>query len=142
MLTISGEFSRRLAEAGAKTGDVQISLMWNNLNDLDLHCVDPKGEEIFYGHKRAVSGGELDVDRNAGDPYTTKPVENIYWPRGGAPAGTYRVYVNHYAGHGGMDPTAFTVRVIVGGRTQQFSGSIRHGEPKRFIHEFRLGPAR
>ena len=142
MLALGDEFSRRLAEAGAKTGDVQISLMWNNVNDLDLHCADPKGEEIFYGHKLAASGGELDVDRNAGGPQTATPVENIYWPRGAAPAGAYRVYVNHFRNHGGADPTAFTVRSIVGGKPQQFNGFIRHGETKRQIHEFRLGAAR
>src|SRR5262245_4816214 len=42
------EFLDRLKAAGAKTGDVQISLIWFNTNDLDLHCVDPSGFEIFY----------------------------------------------------------------------------------------------
>jgi ribosomal protein S27E len=142
VLALGDEFSRRLAEAGAKSGDVQISLMWNNMNDLDLHCVDTKGEEIYYGHKQAASGGELDVDRNANPPFTSRPVENIYWPRGSAPAGLYRVYVNHYANRGGVDPTTYTVRVIVSGRTRTFNGSIRSGEPKRFIYEFQLGATR
>jgi uncharacterized protein YegL len=55
----------RLQREEAKTGDVQISLMWDSLNDLDLHCVGPDGERIYHNHRRSKSGGELDVDMNA-----------------------------------------------------------------------------
>ncbi len=55
----------RLKREEAKTGDVQISLMWDSLNDLDLHCVGPDGERIYHNHRRSQSGGELDVDMNA-----------------------------------------------------------------------------
>jgi hypothetical protein len=46
------------------------------------------------------------------------------------------VYVDHYANHGSPDPTPFRVRVRVGGQERVFNGSIRHGEPARFITEF------
>ena len=73
------ETERRLQEANAKSGDVEITLTWNNLNDLDLHCVDPTNSEVFYGVKKSLlSGGELDVDQNSGQkPYTSQPVEHI-----------------------------------------------------------------
>ena len=29
------------------TGDVQVSVAWNTPSDVDLHVVDPFGEEIF-----------------------------------------------------------------------------------------------
>ena len=48
VLVFSPEFNRRLEREGAKSGDVQFSLMWSNVNDLDLHCVDPTGESIIY----------------------------------------------------------------------------------------------
>jgi len=116
---------RRLGEASAKGGDIQISLFWKNYNDLDLHCIDPRGEEIFFSNKRSsLTGGELDVDRNAQMPYTATPVENIYWPAGGAPPGLYRISVVHYALHGGADPTAFTVRTVARGVTNFFSSTI------------------
>ena len=40
-----------------RAGDVQISLIWFNTNDLDLHCVDPNGFEIYWkpDHRRSQS---------------------------------------------------------------------------------------
>jgi uncharacterized protein YfaP (DUF2135 family) len=52
------------------------------MNDLDLHVVEPSGEEISFSHRKSASGGELDVDMNAGSQRNDKPVENIYWPKG------------------------------------------------------------
>ena len=37
------ELRARLEREGAQSSDVQISLMWNNYNDLDLHVVCPSG---------------------------------------------------------------------------------------------------
>jgi hypothetical protein len=133
---MNDEFSQRLSGAGAKGGDIQVSLMWNNYNDIDLHCIDPFGEEIFFGHRRALSSGELDVDMNV-VPTTTKPVENIYWASTRAPAGNYKVYVDHYANHGGRDPTAFTVRVTVKGKMQQFTGAITSGDDEKLVYQFK-----
>lgn len=131
------EFNRRLEEAGAKSGDIQISLMWNNVNDLDLHCMDPRKEIIFYGHRRSVSGGELDVDRNAsGTMPTEHPVENIFWPASRASSGAYKVYVNHFANRGGPDPTQFVVRTMVKGRSMFFTNAISHGQQLIFVHKF------
>jgi hypothetical protein len=121
----AGTIGRRLGEAGAKGGDIQISLFWKNYNDLDLHCIEPAGEEIFFSNRRShTTGGELDVDQNAQEPYNATPVENIYWPVRRAPRGQYRVFVVHYALHGGKDPTAFTVRTVVRGRTNYYSSVI------------------
>jgi hypothetical protein len=121
----SSVMERRLGQASARGGDIQISLFWKNFNDLDLHCIDPKGEEIFYSNKvSSRTGGQLDVDQNAHAPFNDSPVENIFWPVGGAPPGLYKVLVVHYANHGGLDPTPFTVRLVVKGQTNFFSSAI------------------
>jgi hypothetical protein len=123
------EVVERLQEAGAQFGDPQFSLAWNNRNDLDLHVIDPAGNHIWYRQRTSPTGGELDVDANADQLRTTeRPVENIYWPPDNAPEGVYKVYVHHYANHGAPDPTPYTLRITIGGRTREFQGSLRHGE--------------
>lgn len=119
------DFSERLRQAGARSGDVQVSLEWKNINDLDLHVFDPNNEEIFYNHRQSQSGGLLDVDMNAAQ-LTERPVENVYWPERGALPGRYRVEVVHFANHGARDPTVFTVRVVNKGQVTYFQGSISY----------------
>jgi hypothetical protein len=79
------------------TGDVQVTLRWDTSADLDLHVLDPWGETIYHGNRESESGGDLDVDanRNCGTQ-SYNPVENIYWPTGGAPTGIYSVSVVDY----------------------------------------------
>jgi hypothetical protein len=135
---------RRLGEVGAGGGDIQISLSWHNYNDLDLHCIDPAGEEIFFGHRRSTrTGGELDIDQNASEPYNMSPVENIYWPYGGAPAGLYRISVVYYAQHSGMDATAFMVRTVVRGQTNYFRSTTSYTglRERKLICNLRYDPA-
>ncbi len=136
------EFAERLAREGAKTGDVQISLIWNNYNDLDLHVVCPSGERIFFDNRNSKCGGELDVDMNV-KPASRKPVENVYWPENKAPRGTYKVYIHHYAKHNkgfrsNKDPTEFAVLVDMEGTKKEFKGEISNGEPLRLVAEFTL----
>ena len=134
----------RLGAASAQGGDIQISLYWNNYNDLDLHCVDPSGEEIMFNNRISRhTHGELDVDRNANYPFTLQPVENIYWPVGGAPPGLYRIFVVYYAPHGSPDPTPFTVRTVVKDwKTYYFKSDITYtgGLVKKTICTLRYDP--
>jgi hypothetical protein len=142
----SNEFKDRLDRERAKSGDVQISLIWFNRNDLDLHCVDPTGAEVFFKQPRCASGGELDVDANGdrGRPVTSEPVENIYWPAGGAPAGKYTVSVNYYSRRPGEpNATTYKVSVLHGGVREDFSGEIADNgtsNNRRLVREFELSP--
>ncbi len=51
---------------GYRSGDVQLTAAWSTRADVDLHVVDPIGEEIYYNHATSDSGGRLDHDANAG----------------------------------------------------------------------------
>ncbi len=79
-------------------GDVQFALTWNSPADLDLHVIDPQGNEIWYSEPGPTSqGGYLDHDANAGcGEQALHPAENIAWPSGRAPTGSYRVFVVVY----------------------------------------------
>ncbi|WP_425616101.1 YfaP family protein [Anatilimnocola sp. NA78] len=134
------QFVERLQRAGAKTGDVQISLIWDNFNDLDLHVITPRNENIFFGHRRSRCRGELDVDMNAGVGTSREPVENIYWGKGKAPFGKFRVAVHHFRNHGAPDPTPFELRVLVDGKTEVIKGEISLGSPRLIMYEFERKP--
>lgn len=136
----SSEFRRRLDREGGKSGDVQISLMWNNYNDLDLHVITPSNEKIYFKNKKSTCNGELDVDMNV-SPTSEEPVENIYWPTGEAPLGHYKIYVDHFANHdrsGCQDPTNYSVAVNICGQSYEFEGVISHGDPSDLVYEFTL----
>lgn len=95
----------RLGKAGAKQGEVTVSLAWDTRDDLDLHLIKDyrlpkKGsynfKEMIYYAKRTAPWGELDVDMNI-RPQTDEPVENIFMPS--LPKGRYGVYVHLYRSH-------------------------------------------
>ena len=132
------ELRERLEREGAKSSDVQISLLWNNYNDLDLHVVCPSGERIHGGNRTSNCHGELDVDANV-RPETKKPVENVVWPEGKAPGGTYRVYVHHYKKHKkrrARDPTEFKVICNGGGIVKEYQSALTFGDPIMLVCEF------
>ena len=78
------------------TGDIQITLTWDVDSDVDLHVLDPNGEEIYYGHPSSASGGKLDLDSNAGCDLDHKRAENITWPTGTAPQGWYIILIDYW----------------------------------------------
>lgn len=145
---IDAEIQQRVEAAGGqyKNVDVRASLIWNDRNDLDLHVIAPSGEEIYYGHKHSVCKGWLDVDRNV-QGETLKPVENIRWSKGDAPAGRYKVFVQNYRFHERkQSPSRFKVEVEVAGEIKHFEGTISpRGETGPTsdvtIYEFYYDPA-
>jgi hypothetical protein len=122
---LGGAFGERLGRAGAQTGSVQFSLIWDNYNDLDLHVVCPSGERIWFQNRRSKSQGELDVDMNAGGRMSLEPVENIFWPTGRAPRGVYKVYVDYYARHDQRTADGkFTLAVKIDNDIQTLTGEV------------------
>ncbi len=108
------------------TGDVQVTLKWATTDDLDLSVIDPSGEEVLYSTPRIASGGELDVDSNANCEETTvNPVENVFWPTGGAPTGDYVAKVTFYARcQQSVQEIPFNVSLLVKGNRTENTGQV------------------
>lgn len=120
-------------------GDVEVTLHWNNTNDLDIACLDPNYELIMYNHRRSVSGGFLEFDMNSHpDNLSNSPVEHIYWPQGSAPNGTYKVYLTHYRKFDSEDNSAYSIEVKFGKQKKTFTGNISHAQGRVAICSFTL----
>ena len=134
------------------TGDVSFRLVWSGTTDLDLHVEDPSGDELSFIQRETRSGGILDIDCNAGpEQLCRRPIENVYWPDGAAPEGTYRYRVEFFRATAG-DPThttskeaqrplsvriPFELEVRLGDRvverqTGELSGDIRVAGPYEY----------
>ena len=47
--------------------DIRVVLNWDTpSSDMDLHVLDPRGEECFYGHQRTAIGGRMTADITTG----------------------------------------------------------------------------
>ena len=133
------ELEQRLEREGAKTGEVQISLMWNDRNDLDLHVLCPSGERLHGGNRSSKCGGEIDVDMNV-RAESKRPVENAVWAES-APPGVYKAYVHFYKHHSKRrtkKTCRFTVIVNAGGEVKEYTDSLSLGDPIKYIAEFSM----
>jgi outer membrane usher protein FimD/PapC len=126
---------RQVAVAGEQTlgtGDIQVTLRWTTSDDLDLAVTDPQSQNVTFFNPNVPSGGQLDVDANAGcsNDMTRSPIENIFWPPSEAPQGSYSVTVNLYARcQPSPAPVAFTLTLLVQGHTQTLNGTVSEANP-------------
>jgi uncharacterized protein YbjQ (UPF0145 family) len=133
---LDAEFQSRLAREGGASGEIRISLLWNNTNDLDLHVIPPSGEEISFSHKKSQCGGVLDVDMNVSGRSTT-PIENVFWAHGGAPQGRYEVRIKQYTCRTERN-TPWRLEIVAGGIVTHIDGAI-DGEVTNSVHNFKYG---
>jgi hypothetical protein len=104
-------------------GEVQISVSWDSPSDVDLHVITPSGDEIYYGNQSAA-GGTLDLDSNAGCSIDNVNNENVTWPSGASPSGTYTVLVDYWSSCD-APLTNYVVTINVAGRASQvFQGNF------------------
>ena len=77
---------------------LRIVMSWDaDETDIDLHVLEPNGEEAFYGHRRTAEGGFVSEDVTTGygpEEYLKKELES----------GVYKVLTNYFA----SDQTALT----------------------------------
>ena len=133
------ELMERLAREGGKSGVVQISLAWDDYNDLDMHVFCPSGERIYFNNRKSECGGELDVDMNV-RPKSKTPIENVVWTEQ-APDGEYKIGVHFYRHHRKRrtkKTCQFRLRVVTYGQAKEYSGELTHGDPMSMITSFVL----
>ena len=105
--------------------DLRIMMSWDtDETDVDIHVMEPDGEEAFYGHRRTSSGGFVSEDVTTG----YGPEEYL---RKEAQKGKYRILANYFASHRQALTGAAVVTATV------YTGWGRKDE-KRQILSFRL----
>ncbi|NKB62144.1 MAG: hypothetical protein GKR95_08410 [Gammaproteobacteria bacterium] len=116
-----------IEERGGIRGKVDISLLWNNQNDLDLYVICPNGQQISY--KRKINcGGQLDIDMNVrADELVSDPIEHIRWddiPE----SGTYSVLVKDAQSRNGNRTSEFRIDIVIGGEETSHAGVVDYGQ--------------
>ena len=114
-----------LTTISVMSGDVQVSVSWDTFVDVDLHVIEPSGEELFYGHRGSATGGQLDLDSNPACSLDRVNNENVSWPIGQSPPGQYTVLVDYWSACGGQSAN-YTVTVKNCGEVNTFQGTF-HG---------------
>lgn len=135
---VDAEMQRRLEQFGGRYEDneIRVSLMWDGLTDLDLHCKNPRGQHLYYSQKRDSYGGYLDLDMNGLDKNSDKPVENMRWASN-APEGRYQFYVHNYNEKvNGRLGTPFKAELEINGKVYHFEGQPLTDSQKTVVFEF------
>lgn len=104
---------------------LRIVMSWDaDETDIDLHVLEPNGEEAYYGHRRTSEGGFVSEDVTTGygpEEYLKKEVK----------VGSYKILANYFASH----QTALTGATTVTATIYTDWGTANE---KRKIISFRL----
>jgi tetratricopeptide (TPR) repeat protein len=86
---------------------LRIVMSWDaDETDIDIHVLEPNGEEAFYGHRRTAEGGFVSEDVTTGygpEEYLKKDLER----------GVYKICSNYFASHQTSLTGAATITVCV-----------------------------
>ena len=128
---VADSIKERVKAAGGNvTGELCCRLAWYNHDDLDFHMVEPRNT-IYFGAKRSqLTGGQLDVDMNAGGGTTRTPVENIFYNRlSDLKPGRYELKVHQFRRRETTN-VGFDVEIDIQGTVHHFTypNAVKQGE--------------
>ncbi len=117
-----------------QSGNLRFNLQWQSTTDLDLHVIDPCGNEIYYKQVSGICSGNvgtLDIDANSRN-LIPNPQENIYFET--PSKGEYKVLVSCYQWRGATSsPLDFNVTIIDKNGRQDFPGSVTKAQEKKLL---------
>ena len=86
--------------------DLDVTLTWNSLADLDLHIIEPNGNHVYWDRRSGLTTRFEGLDNTTGfGPETISIAIN------GAALGVYQIFIVHYRG---VYPTTATIAVTLG----------------------------
>ena len=115
------------------TGELQVSVNWDQPVDMDLVLQEPDETVIFFGNEVSPSGGMLDLDSNPGCFIDGVNNENITYDGASPPSGTYLVFVVLFSACDVLEPINFVVTVRANGSVQIFNGTLTAADESQAI---------
>lgn len=133
-MTLGGTIEQNVVTAGGSVdGDLRFSIQWNeqdnNHDDLDAHCIEPGGYEIFFGNANVLSPAQGVLDVDIIQPSDSVAVENIiYADRKEMEEGTYQLAVHCYSKRDGVG--GFKAQIEIMGIIYNFKyeGEMEQGD--------------
>jgi hypothetical protein len=118
------EIENRLNNQQGQRGDMNVSLAWDTLSDIDLAVTCPNEVKIWFRERApAQCSGRLDLDANYPSSKANRtPIENIFFDN--AASGEYQIEVSLDSRNGTTGEIPFTVQVRIGETIRQFTGSL------------------
>ena len=129
---VGQEFIVELDPQDVGSGELQVSVSWDQPTDVDLFLQEPSGNVIFFDNVESPTGGMLNLDSNPACNIDGLNNENIIYPDSTPPSGTYQVAVNYYDNCSIEEPTNYVVTVRVNNETTSFTGSLLPSDANNF----------
>lgn len=121
---VTDGIKERVKKAGGSVeGDLRVSLAWSNESDLDLYCIEPNNNRMYFGNKLSSDGnGKLDIDANGGRVTNdTDPVENIIFKSKNLMMGGTYTFGVHQFNHRSSSNVGYEIQVEYDGVIQTFN---------------------
>jgi hypothetical protein len=138
---VTDSIKEKVKKAGGNVnGALRLSLSWFNLDDLDIHLIEPCGNHIHFGNK----SGRLDVDMNVNTSNSSREaVENITYPdERSIKEGVYTAYIHNYTKRESVD-VGFVVEMEHKGKVTTFTyENAVNGSNKVQVVKFRYSKSK